>query len=136
MKAILPYIKKILTSSCICFTLITLFLYLIGKAVPTVGDAVAISSLFTIYLFSLLLALAGLLLGISTIQIGWRVLLHYLASLFAFYVVFIVIAMKLSAARSALIGLLLFTMLYAILMGVYLVHHHSYSKKEITKKPQ
>ncbi|MBO5050674.1 MAG: hypothetical protein J6D31_00580 [Clostridia bacterium] len=136
MKAILPYIKKILTSSCICFTLITLFLYLIGKAVPTVGDAVAISSLFTIYLFSLLLALAGLLLGISTIQIGWRVLLHYLASLFAFYVVFIVIAMKLSAARSALIGLLLFTMLYAILMGVYLFLHHSYSKKEITKKPQ
>ncbi len=136
MKAILPYIKKILTSSCICFTLITLFLYLIGKAVPTVGDAVAISSLFTIYLFSLLLALAGLLLGISTIQIGWRVLLHYLASLFAFYVVFIVIAMKLSAARSALIGLLLFTMLYAILMGVYLFLHHSYSKKEITKKTQ
>lgn len=136
MKAILPYIKKILTSSCICFTLITLFLYLIGKAVPTVGDAVAISSLFTIYLFSLLLALASLLLGISTIQIGWRVLLHYLASLFAFYVVFIVIAMKLSAARSALIGLLLFTMLYAILMGVYLFLHHSYSKKEITKKPQ
>ncbi len=136
MKAILPYIKKILTSSCICFTLITLFLYLIGKAVPTVGDAVAISSLFTIYLFSLLLALAGLLLGISTIQIGWRVLLHYLASLFAFYFVFIVIAMKLSAARSALIGLLLFTMLYVILMGVYLFLYHSYSKKEITKKPQ
>ncbi len=136
MKAILPYIKKVLTSSCICFTLITLFLFLIGKAVPTVGDAIAVSSLLTIYLFSLLLALAGLLLGISAIQIGWRVLLHYLASLFAFYVVFIGIAMKLSAARSALIGLLLFTVLYAILMGVYLFLYHSYSEKAAGKKPQ
>ncbi|MBQ8351741.1 MAG: hypothetical protein IJY20_06835 [Clostridia bacterium] len=87
------------------------------------------SSILSIYLFSLLLALANLLLILPKIQIGWRVMLHYLASLAAFYGVFILIAFKITATRSILVSILLFTILYTLFMGMYLFLFFSVIKK-------
>ncbi len=132
MKTFLTYVKRVLVQTCICFTCLTLFLFLIGSAVPAFGNAIAVNSILTVFLFSLLLACANLLLMVPRIKIGWRVLMHYLASLFAFYGVFILLAMKLTAPRSILSGLLAFSLLYAICMAIYLFLF--YSVIENTKK--
>ena len=129
MKTVFYHFKKVFTHSCVCFTLITLFLFLIGSASPTFGSAIKVSSILSIYLFSLLLALANLLLILPKIQIGWRVMLHYLASLAAFYGVFILIAFKITATRSILVSILLFTILYTPFMGMYLFLFFSVIKK-------
>lgn len=129
MKNILPHIKKILIHSCVCFTGMTLFLFLIGSSVPTFGNAIAVSGILSVYLFSLLLSFANRLLVVQKIKIGWRVLLHYLASAASFYGVFILIAMKITASRSILVGMLLFTILYAFFMGIYLFLYYSVVKE-------
>lgn len=130
MKIVLPHIKKIAVHSCISFTVITLFLFLISTATPSFGNAIAVNSILLIYLFSLLLATANRLLTAPKIKIGWRVLLHYLVSLAAFYGVFVLIALKMTAARSILISLILFTILYAFFMGIYLFLYFSVVKEK------
>ena len=134
MKTILPYIKKTFVQSCICFTLLTLFLFLIGSSIPAFGNAIDVSNILTLYLFALLLALANLLLLLPKIEIAWRVLIHYLASLAAFYVAFILIAMKLTAARSILSGILVFTIFYVIFIGIYLCFYLSLTNEKGEKK--
>ena len=88
----------------------------------------------SLYLFSVLLAIANLLLRLPRIQIGWRVLLHFLASLACFYVVFIVIAAKITATRSILTAMLIFTILYIVVMGLYLFLYFSLSAEAQKKK--
>ena len=136
MNTLWSHIKKIFTHSCVCFTLLILFLFLLGSSVPSFGNAIAVGSILSVYLFSLLLACANLLLGISRIQIGFRVLLHYIVSLSAFYGVFVLIALKITAPRSALVCLLLFTIFYAIFMGVYLYLYFSIAPKKVEKKTE
>lgn len=127
MKQVFPYIKKLFIQSCVCFTLMTLFLFLIGSAVPAFGNAIAVSTILSLYLFSLLLSAANLLLLIPQIKIALRVLLHFIASIISFYSIFVVVGMKITAQREALTALLLFTIFYALLMGLYLFLYFSCS---------
>lgn len=127
MKRVFPYIKKLFVQSCICFTLMTLFLFLVGSAVPAFGNAIAVSTILSLYLFSLLLAAANLLLQIPQLKIGIRVLLHFIASIVAFYSIFVVVGMKITTQRATLTVLLLFTIFYALFMGLYLFLYFSFS---------
>lgn len=126
--------KNILLRTCVSFTILTLILFLIGSAVPTFGNAIAVKTVLVVFGFSFVMACANLLLGIKRIAYPLRLLLHYLASLLTFYVLFVVILMQASGVSTVLTDLLLFTFLYAVIMGGFLLFNHAISGKAQDKK--
>ena len=125
--------KKILTQSCVCFTFLVLALFLIGSSFPGFGNAIQVGSILSILGFSLLLSCANLILHVKRISPILRVLLHYLACLPAFYVMFVLIIAKRTQAGAILADFLLFTILYALIMGGYLIFRASLDRVSETK---
>lgn len=120
MKAVFSTVKRILVHACICFTVLVLALFLIGSAFPSFGDAIEVKSILSIFGFSLLISCANLILHVKKLSPVLRVLLHYLACLPSFYVMFVLIITKRTEAGAILSDFLLFTILYALIMGAYL----------------
>lgn len=118
-------IKKILTQACISFTVMVLSLFLVASAFPGFGNAVAIKSIFSIFGFSILVACANLILNVKKIAIVLRVLLHYLACLPPFYLMFVLIVAQRTDAGAILSDFLFFTILYVLIMGTYLIFRAS-----------
>ena len=125
--------KNILLRACVSFTILTLILFLIGSAVPTFGNAIAVKTVLVLFAFSLLMACANLLLNIRRIAYPLRLLLHYLASLLTFYVLFVVILIQAKGISTILADLLLFTFLYTVIMGAFLLFQHAIEGKAKNK---
>lgn len=121
----LSAIRSILTRCCVWFTILTLFLFLIGSAFPEFGNAIAVNTVLVLFAFSFLIACVNLILGISKVPMSLRILLHYLASLLAFYVLFVLIAMQATEARTVLTSLIMFTIFYALFMGGGALFRHA-----------
>ncbi len=134
MASFLKTVKNILIRTCVSFTVLTLILFLIGSAVPTFGNAIAVKTVLVLFAFSFLMACANLLLGIKRIAYPFRLLLHYLASLLTFYVLFVIILMQAGDISAVLTDLLLFTFLYAVIMGAFLLFKHAITEKAQNKK--
>ena len=130
MKTFLKHASKIFTRTAITYTLLSLALFLIGSAFPEFGNMIEVSNLLTLLAFALLLSAAGLILGIEKISIVPRVALHYLASLATYIAIFVLIAQKASGTTAILSNALFFTILYALVMGVYLFMYYSLKKDE------
>ncbi|MBQ8175365.1 MAG: DUF3021 family protein [Clostridia bacterium] len=128
MKTVFPMIKRILSQSCICFTLLVLALFLIGSAFPGFGNAIEVGSILSIFGFSLLLSCANLILRIKKIPLILRVVLHFVACLIPFYVMFVVIISGRTEAGAILADFLLFLILYALIMGAYLFFRTAFER--------
>lgn len=129
-------IKRVFVSTCVIFTFCVLFVFIIGSAVPGFAGAIDLKNIMTILLFSAVFAAANLLLHLERISMFLRVLLHYAATALGFYFVFILIAAKATGPSAVFVMLLFYTVIYAILMGVYqvifrtLVHRRTQKKTE------
>ena len=134
MASFLKIAKNVLLRTCVSFTLLTLFLFVIGSAIPTFGNAIAVTTVLVLFAFSFLLACANLLLNIKHIAYPLRLFLHYLASLLTFYVLFVVVLMQAKGISTVLTDLLLFTFLYAVVMGAFLLFKHALEGKAQGKK--
>ena len=130
----LSAIRSILIRCCVWFTVLTLCLFLIGSAFPEFGNAIAVKTVLVLFAFSFLIACANLILGIPKIPASLRFLLHYAASLLAFYVLFVRIAMQATEARTVLTALILFTIFYALFMGGGALFRHSIKQALKTDK--
>ena len=133
-KNILHGLGRVMTQACIIFTCLVLLVFLIGSAVPTFGNAIELRNILVIFLFSILFAAANLLLRIEKMAIVLRVLAHFAATALGFYVVFILIAAKATAPSAVFVMLLFYTIVYAILMGVYLFLFRTISQTKEEKK--
>ena len=133
MKTFFGIARRVLLRTCILYTVLSLVLFLVGSAIPQFGNMIEVSGLLTIFAFALLLAVAGLILGVERFPISLRVALHYLASLATYLVIFVFIAQKASGATAIFSNLIFFTLIYALVMGIYLFAYYSL-KKEETKK--
>ena len=134
MKTFFNIARRVLLRTCIMYTVLSLALFLVGSAFPEFGNMIEVSGLLTILAFALLLSVAGLILGIERFPIALRVLLHYLASLFTYLVIFVFIAQKASGATAIFSNLIFFTFLYALVMGAYLFIYYSLKKDDPTAK--
>lgn len=133
-KNILSSIKRVLTQGCVIFTIFMLFVFVIGSAVPDFGGAIDLKNVLVILLFALVYAAANLLLHIERLAIILRILLHYAATLVGFYFVFVLIAAKATAPSAIFVMILFYTVLYAILMGVYQVLFHAIVHRKAEKE--
>ena len=125
MKHLLQPLRRICMHTCCTYTILSLFLFLIGSSFPQFGNMIEVSDLLTIFFFSLLLSCANLILRYERMHIFLRVLLHYLVSAATFFVIFLLIAKKASGTTAIFSDMILFTFLYAIVIGVYLYLYFS-----------
>ncbi len=121
MNPFMTYLKKLLIHACVSYTVLTMLLFLLGAAFPVFGNAIEISSIFSVFGFSVLLGGANFTLSMPRFAFPARLVFHYLASLLAFYVVFVLIGTRTSAIPTVVALLLLFTILYVITMGAYIL---------------
>ncbi|MBO4283758.1 MAG: DUF3021 family protein [Clostridia bacterium] len=112
------FIRKILTSSCVICTVISVFFYFIAAIVNKVESlfnesAVTFRQFLLILLFSFLVALANRLLSVSRLHVALRVLIHYATLLAAFLVVFIWAGkLKINGPAAVFLSIMIFTVLY------------------------
>ena len=114
------FVRKILVSSCVICTLISVFFYFIAAIVNN-GDetlldpAINLRQFLLILLFSLLVALANRLLAYPKLHIALRILIHYATLLSAFLVVFIWAGkLKIDGPAAVFLSIMIFTVLYAV----------------------
>lgn len=114
------FVRKILVSSCVVCTLISVFFYFVAAIVNEVESlfdetAVTFRQFLLILLFSLLVALANRLLSVAKLHIAWRILIHYATLLAAFLIVFVAAGkLKISGPSSVFLSIMIFTVLYAV----------------------
>lgn len=111
------FVRKILVSSCVICTLISVFFYFVAAIVngdeTLIDPAINLRQFLLILLFSLLVALANRLLSFRKLHIVLRILIHYVTLLAAFLVVFVAAGkLKISGAASLFLAIMIFTVLY------------------------
>ena len=112
------FIRKILVSSCVVCTVISIFFYFIAAIVNEVESlfnetAVTFRQFLLILLFSVLVALANRLLSVSRLHVALRILIHYATLLAAFLVVFIRAGkLKINGPAAVFLSIMIFTVLY------------------------
>ena len=114
------FVRKILVSSCVICTVISVFFYFIAAIVNEVESlfdesAVTFRQFLLILLFSFLVALANRLLSVSRLHVALRVLIHYATLLSAFLVVFIWAGkLKIDGPAAVFLSIMIFTVLYVL----------------------
>ena len=114
------FFKSLLGDTAIYFTLLAA-VYSLGMMLVNVGEDEVLlraDTLFFLFLFALLAALASSVLRFATFARGARTLLHYVILTFAFYLC-LLLPRGMRAAQ-VFVGLVLFTVVYWICAG--LVH--------------
>lgn len=111
-------IKKTLTNACVFFSIITA-IYSVIVMIIYVDDPLVLLDATRVMLFflaSILFAFANGVLKLDKLHGAARILIHYLLSLFAFYAC---ILLPISPVGSTLlVGILLFTLLYVVIMAL------------------
>ena len=111
-------VRKILVSTCVICTVISVVFYFIAAIVNEVESlfnetAVTFRQFLLILLFSFLVALANRLLSVPRLHIALRIAIHYATLLAAFLVVFIRAGnLKISGASTVFLSIMIFTVLY------------------------
>lgn len=111
------FINKMLCHSCCYFTVCMLVYIIIAAIINVDYDTLLLDAGRTVlfFVFSLLLALANVLLTLERPSAKFRILLHFLITAFAFYACFMLpLSMR---ASSILVGLVIFTILYFAILA-------------------
>ncbi len=112
-------IKKTLVSACVIFTIVTAIYMLILQIMNISKESAAVEAgrVLLFFVFSLLLALANALLSIKSIHAALRYSAHYLITTFGFWACFC-LPNSMDASKT-LVGIVLFSAAYAIIMAIY-----------------
>jgi len=131
----LAFIKNIISSACVIFTLLFTFIYTLGITVntdwiPTLG------TLYSILAFSLILSAMNKYLFSNSLVLGIRILIHYIVTVLSFYVFFIVASGYAKSGSSALTIMIAFSIIYALFAADEAISNGAKSndKKKKTQK--
>lgn len=111
-------IENLLLKAC-GYTIFILGLFYLFGAITGSGEVfIGAKNFLTIALFGLCISFAGLLLTYKKMNIVFRVLIHYLVLLLAFYTVFIVSGnIKAENAGQIFVAAVIFSVFYALMFG-------------------
>ena len=115
------FLKQTLTKACICFSLITAA-YAGLSMIVNVDDQRVLLDAGRILLFfvaSILFAIGNIIFSLKSINVGLRVLFHYIIYLLSVYICLILPSN--AEASSSIVALTLFSVLYAISLTVILI---------------
>ena len=111
-------LKRMLNSTCIIFTVVTA-VYMLVLQITNITDAdagVEAGRVLLFFVFSFLLSIANMLFAIKKIHIALRYILHYVIVTFGFWACFC-LPNNMNASRT-LVGLVIFSVVYAIVMTI------------------
>ena len=113
------YIKKLLTTACVYFTLVMLVYMIIAAIMNVNDDKLLLEAGRTVlfFFFSMLWAAANTILSIKQWGMGLRISLHYILMLLAFFL-FLLLPLANLSAPGYLIGFVMFSAIYAATMGI------------------
>ena len=122
-------LKKILTDTCVYFTVVTALYSLVVMIVYFDDDRVLLDAVrvMLFFLASFLFAIANGVLRISRIHGGVRVLIHFLLSLFAFCSCML-LPLSLDS-RSMIVGIVVFAVLYFVIASIIAAFNSRYKTK-------
>ena len=131
MQAFIRYCKKILSQTCILFTILFLSIFTLGVLADVQGWLLGLGQTYLVFLFSFVLAVSSLLLN-SRLPRAVAFLLHYAVTGAVFC--FLFIFWMGNGKNAGLVGVLLlaYTILYALWLCLYLLFRRARQEK---KKP-
>ena len=115
------FIKKISINTCILFTAITVIYSLLVSLLNPAAEQILIDGtrIVLFFFFSLIISFANALLTVKYINGVLRYIIHYLLSATAFYLCILFPSISASTGGSfAVVGLSLFTVIYALVFAV------------------
>lgn len=108
-------IQKILTDTCILFTVLAFLLYGVGKLVVEYTVGLSFENAALLFVTSLMLMLCSRIFLLQRLHIAVRILLHYLAVLGASFLLFAVIGGIVSTSLATLVLLGCISIVYSAL---------------------
>ena len=115
----LKNIQKILTDSCILFTILVFIVYGIGYCIPDQSVTIAINGAAMLFGICIVLCIFRKILHVKKVPILVRALIHYLLVLFTAFLAFAVIGKIVSNSLQSLAMLAIVTLLYSVFALVY-----------------
>ena len=136
MKKFLIFLKNRLAEACIYFTVI---MFIMATILQVASDKLTIDVFLVpqqllIFAFALILAFVNLIFRIRRLNLPTKLLLHALATLASFVLVFGVITSKLSSAKSLLAVLFFAAILYVVVVVIALIIRAIYRRDTAEKK--
>ena len=127
-------IKKMLTSACVIFTVITAAYMLILqiKNISNSAAGVEASRILLFFVFSCLLSIANAILSIQRLHSVLRYIFHYAICVFGFWTCFC-IPNAMNASKT-LVGIVLFSVGYAIIMPIIAIFKRRLQNAEKPKE--
>lgn len=108
-------IKKLLTDSCILFTVFVFILYIVGNVLVSKTITITLGTAALLFVCCIMLCLFHGILYVKKIHIALRIILHYLLVLAAAYLGFAIIGKIVSNSLETLVMLSLVTFIYSVL---------------------
>lgn len=126
---------KVIYPTSLYFTVVTLLLYICGtlldhdntNMIPTLRTELIILG------FSLVVSLANIILRIKKLHVSLKILLHYAATAAGFFVLFIVASGNNPKTGVAIVFMLAYTVVYALICGSVLAVRSAKKKSAIEK---
>ena len=126
-------IKKTLVSACVIFTVVTALYMLILQIINISNQSAAVEAgrVLLFFVFSILLSCANAILSVKKLHAALRYIAHYMISTFGFWTCFCL--PNAMDASKTLVGIVLFTLGYAIVMAIYAFVKSRIKKATATK---
>ena len=117
MKAI-TYIKGLISSAAVIFTVIIIGMYIIG-AVFLDSLVPSLSTVLSLLVFSTVCAAVNRFFFSDKLVFMLRLLIHYALLLLTYYIFFVEISGYRAGGGNVAMSLIVFTLIYPVLMGIY-----------------
>ena len=89
---VINFFKSLFTSTCVWFTFVTLFMFLMGAEVKGDGAGISLAILGWFLFYSFLMSLLGMLFKIKKLSLALKVVFHFIGSVSIFSVVFFLLS--------------------------------------------
>lgn len=130
-KNFLSKLYGIFKNGCMIFTFVVFAFYILAYSMTSVAQALNLTNLFLVFLFSIWFAFSNLFLGNKKINVILRTILHFLSTLLGFFVIFILLPGYLDTNKSGSFVLMIgFTAFYALItLAVAIIKNITNKKK-------
>ena len=132
-KSTIGTLKRVFIDSCVCYTILVFLLSLIVSLLNNTM-VIVVTDFVWLYAFSLLIALANLILRYKPLAMGIRVVLH-MVTIFSGFAVYIVLVKQNDASSVAFLSIP-FIAVYALVMLGVLVVNSLFKKNERENKSE
>ncbi len=127
---LLNALLNIFRSGCVIFTFVVFGFYILGDLMSSQIQVLTLKNLFLLLLFSLWFAMSNIFLKNKKLNIILRTILHFVSTVFGFFVIFIYLPGNLENGSSAFVLTIGFAALYILVASIIFTVNHIMKKKK------